>query len=74
MNEENQKKKKPTNIFTGSRESKSSRESASVEVLSAPTSPSEHEQEQELNNSQIGRNTLRSSKSKFHFIFFLVSL
>ncbi|XP_037040944.1 F-BAR domain only protein 2 isoform X11 [Bradysia coprophila] len=42
----------------GSRESRGSRDSSSIEVLSAPTSPSDHNQ----TNSQIGRNPLRGSK------------
>lgn len=46
-------------IFAGSRESRGSRESASIEVLSAPSSPSEQNQ---TNSSQIGRNPLRGSK------------
>lgn len=50
-------------VFTGSRESRGSRDSNSIEVLSAPTSPSEQENSM---NSQIGRNTLRSSKSNFY--------
>lgn len=48
--------------FTGSRESRGSRDSSSIEVLSAPTSPSEHNQ----TNSQIGRNPLRGSKCKLN--------
>lgn len=41
----------------GSRESRGSRDSASIEVLSAPTSPSDNQ-----NSSHIGRNPLRGSK------------
>lgn len=53
----------PSFVCLGSRDSRGSRDSASIEVLSAPTSPVEH---CGANSSQhiIGRNPLRGSKCK----------
>lgn len=51
--------KKKIELFAGSRESRGSRDSSSIEVLSAPSSPSE---QTETSSSQIGRNPLRGSK------------
>lgn len=62
------------NLTVGSRDSRGSRDSASIEVLSAPTSPVEHGG---ANSSQhiIGRNPLRGSKCKdncgYTSLFFL---
>lgn len=59
-------KKKFSFCVAGSRESRGSRDSNSVEVLSAPTSPSEQQDSNQTMNSQIGRNPLRSSKCMHH--------
>lgn len=58
-------------MFTGSRDSRGSRDSASVDAISAPTSPSG----QIPINQAIGRNPLRGSKCKFFIVhFFLILL